>query len=183
MIGLLRSVGAAGLILSSTAAQRVHDARIPVIAIVADSSGTELTDFMVPRATLTEAGIAHVVTVALHAGAIRLVPGTITIVPDLTLAAFDSANPGGANYVIVPAMVDHDNPAIAAWLRSQAAHGATIMSICEGARTVAYAGLFEGRRATTHWSAMQTSRRSIRARRGCATNAMSLTSTSSRRPV
>lgn len=126
----------------------------PVIAVIADSAGTELTDFMVPHATLSEAGIARVVTVALHPGRIRLVPGTVYIEPDLTMAAFDAANPRGADYVIVPALVDHENPAIAAWIRQQAARGATIVSICEGARTAALAEVFDGRRATTHWSAM-----------------------------
>jgi putative intracellular protease/amidase len=134
-------------------AQAPH-ARVPVIAIIADSGGTELTDFMVPHATLTEAGVARVITVALHPGRIRLVPGTIYIEPDLTMAAFDSANPGGADYVIVPAIVDHENAAITAWIREQAAHGATIVSICEGARTAANAGVFDGHRATTHWSAL-----------------------------
>lgn len=140
--------------LVGAAASLPRGSRLPVVAIIADSSGTELTDFMVPHATLSEAGIARVVTVALHAGRIRLVPGTVYIEPDLTMAAFDSANPHGADYVIVPAIVDHENPAIAAWIRQQSARGATIVSICEGARTAAKAGVFDGRRATTHWSAL-----------------------------
>jgi transcriptional regulator GlxA family with amidase domain len=142
------------LVASPSAASPLRNSRLPVIAIIADSAGTELTDFMVPRATLTEAGIARVVTVALHAGRIRLVPGTVYIEPDLTMATFDSANPRGADYVIVPAIVDHENAAIAAWIRKQAARGATIVSICEGARTAANAGVFDRRRATTHWSAL-----------------------------
>jgi putative intracellular protease/amidase len=129
-------------------------ATLPVVAVLADAGGTELTDFMIPRATLTESGVAQVVTVAPHLGAIRLRPGRITIEPDLTLAAFDTAHPAGADYVIVPALVDQRNPAIAAWLRAQAARGATIVAICDGAWTVANAGLLAGRRATGHWSSL-----------------------------
>jgi putative intracellular protease/amidase len=147
--------GAAALtVLPSATLPTTHQSRLPVIAIIADSSGTELTDFMVPHATLSEAGIARVVTVALHPGRIRLVPGTVYIQPDLTMAAFDSANPRGADYVIMPAIVDHENAAIAAWIHQQSARGAIIVSICEGARTAAKAGVFDGRRATTHWSAL-----------------------------
>ena len=61
---------------------------------------------MIPHAVLTESGAARVVTVALHAGRIRLRPGTIFIEPDLTMGAFDAANPKGADYVIVPALLD-----------------------------------------------------------------------------
>jgi putative intracellular protease/amidase len=92
--------------------------------------------------------------VAARAGRIPLTPSTITVEPDMTLAAFDSAVPTGADYVIVPAMVDPENPAVRAWLKVQAAHGAVIVSICEGARVVAGAGLLEGKRATTHWHAL-----------------------------
>jgi transcriptional regulator GlxA family with amidase domain len=70
------------------------------------------------------------------------------------MAAFDAAHPRGADYVIVPALVDHGNPVVLAWLRGQAAHGATIVSICEGAWVVAEAGLLDGRSATSHWHAL-----------------------------
>lgn len=126
----------------------------PVVAIVADSAGTELTDFVIPRATLAESGVARVVTVAPQRGRVRLWPSTVTIEPDLTLAAFDAAHPAGADYVVVPALVDRERPAIRAWLREQAAHGATIVAICDGAWTVAAAGLLDGRRATGHWHSL-----------------------------
>jgi putative intracellular protease/amidase len=126
----------------------------PVIAIVGDSAGTEITDFMIPRATLAESGIARVVTVAPKAGAIRLGRGTVSVEPDMTFAAFDAAHPAGADYVVVPALADRNSPVIAAWLRAQAGHGATIVAICDGAWTVASAGLLAGHRATGHWHSL-----------------------------
>lgn len=145
-----------GLIPAAATAQRATPPRfaLPVVAIVADAAGTELTDFVIPHATLTESGVARIVTVALHPGRIRLRPGSLYITPDQTMAEFDAANPRGADYVIVPALVDHGNLAIAAWIRAQSVRGATIVSICEGARTVAKAGVLDGRHATTHWSAL-----------------------------
>ena len=51
----------------------------------------------------------------------------------------------------VPAMSRDDDPAVLAWLRSQAEKGARIIGICAGAKIVGAAGLLDGRRATTHW--------------------------------
>ncbi len=73
---------------------------------------------------------------------------------DKTAAAFDAAAPDGADIVIVPAMMNHDDPKLAAWVRKQYDKGATVVSICEGARITARAGLLDGKSATTHWSAM-----------------------------
>ncbi|MEP6833924.1 MAG: DJ-1/PfpI family protein [Gemmatimonas sp.] len=126
----------------------------PVIAIIGDSAGVELTDLLVPRATLAESGVARVIVVAASTGKIPLKPSTLTIDADMTFAAFDAAYAHGADYVIVPAMLNPENPVVRAWLQAQAAHGATIVSICEGARVVAGAGLLDGRHATTHWSAL-----------------------------
>lgn len=49
-------------------------------------------------------------------------------------------------------MQPHDNPRIVAWIVSQAAKGATIIGICNGAKTLAAAGLLQGRNATAHWN-------------------------------
>jgi transcriptional regulator GlxA family with amidase domain len=125
----------------------------PVIAVVGSNEGTELTDFLIPRAILAEAGGAEVVTVAPNAAKIRMLAGTsLTVEPDFTLASFDSANPRGARYVIVPAI--EPSPAVETWLRKQAALGATIVAICDGAWTVASAGLLENHRATGHWASL-----------------------------
>jgi hypothetical protein len=67
------------------------------------------------------------------------------------LASFDQVYPSGADYVVVPAMRDDDNPAITAWLKQQADRGARIIGVCVGALVVGRAGLLDGRRCTTHW--------------------------------
>jgi putative intracellular protease/amidase len=126
----------------------------PLVAVVADNAGSETTDFTIPYGVLKDSGAAAVVSVSTRPGPVKLMM-TLTIEADETLAAFDSANPAGADIVIVPAMMNGKDPALLAWLRTQYERGAVIVSICEGARVTARAGLLHGHAATTHWSAMK----------------------------
>ena len=122
----------------------------PLIAIVALNEGTEMTDFLLPYAVLQRAGIADVQPVAPRRGRVLLYPALqVEVAHDL--ASFDEAHPSGADYVVVPAMADDNNPAITAWLRQQAKRGARIIGVCVGALVLGRAGLLDGRRCTTHW--------------------------------
>jgi putative intracellular protease/amidase len=89
-------------------------------------------------------------TVATNPGSVVLYPA-LEVQPDATVAEFDARYPDGADYVIVPAMSRDDDPAALAWIRSQAAKGATVVGVCAGAKVVGAAGLLDGKRATTHW--------------------------------
>jgi putative intracellular protease/amidase len=131
----------------------------PLVAIVADAAGAETADLVVPYGVLQESGLADVRTVATAPGPVRLFR-TLRIQPDQTLAQFDRAAPEGADIVIVPAQKRADSPALTAWLRAQAAKGATVVSICEGARVLAAADLLAGKRVTTHWHALPELERS-----------------------
>src|SRR6185436_15075779 len=131
----------------------------PVIAVIADNQGTEVTDFLVPFAVIADSNLAEVHAVALHEGPVMLHPSMASVDLPETTASFPALYPDGADYVIVPAMHMPDNPAVAAWLRDQQAHGATIMSVCDGAKVLASAGLLEGRTATAHWYALKDLRR------------------------
>jgi putative intracellular protease/amidase len=123
----------------------------PVIAVVAYNPATEITDFVVPYGVLTESGAAEVIAVSTEEGLIQTSAGP-RLGAQATLAQFNARYPEGADYVIVPAVYEGEDYApLLAWLRQQASRGATIVGICDGVRTVASAGLLEGRRATTHW--------------------------------
>ena len=122
----------------------------PLVAVIGLNDATETTDYLVPTGILRRADVADVVLLATDPGPVRLFPA-LEVEPDATVAAFDAAHPEGADYVIVPAMSRDDDPAVLAWLRSQAGKGARIIGVCAGAKVVGAAGLLDGRRATTHW--------------------------------
>ena len=122
----------------------------PVIAVLALNAGTETTDFLLPHAVLQRAGVADVQAVAPRRGRVTLYPALqVEVAQDL--ASFDHAYPSGADYVIVPAMRDDNDPAVTAWLKQQADRGARIIGVCAGTLVVGRAGLLDGRRFTTHW--------------------------------
>lgn len=123
----------------------------PLVAVVGDNAGAELTDFVVPYAVLQRSGAADLLAVATRPGPMAMRPA-LRLRPDVDLDGFDAWHPEGADYIVVPAMVRQDEPKLLAWLRAQHAKGATIVSICDGALVVANAGLLEGRRATAHWA-------------------------------
>ena len=122
----------------------------PVVAMLALNEGTETTDFLLPHAVLRRADVADVQAVAPRRGRVTLYPA-LEVEVKQDLAGFDRLHPSGADYVIVPAMRDADDPVISAWLQRQAAQGARIIGVCAGALMVGRAGLLDGRRFTTHW--------------------------------
>jgi putative intracellular protease/amidase len=123
----------------------------PLVAIVGNNSGTELVDFVIPYGVLMTADVADVVTVAAHPGPLTMRPA-LQLRPQLDAHAFNARFPDGADYVIVPAVVDRTDPVLLGWIAAQYRRGATLVSICDGALVVAEAGLSNGHVATAHWA-------------------------------
>lgn len=61
-----------------------------------------------------------------------------------------------ADVIVVPggsgSRIAMEDPQVIAYLQEQSNHGKTILSICTGSFLMQKAGLFNGRRATTHWA-------------------------------
>lgn len=122
----------------------------PLIAIIGINDATEVTDYLMPYGILRRADVADVVALATGPGPVSLYPA-LKVEPQATTAEFDTQNPDGADYVIVPAMTPDNDPAALEWIKGQASKGATIVSVCAGAKVIAEAGLLDGKRGTTHW--------------------------------
>jgi putative intracellular protease/amidase len=122
----------------------------PVVALLALNESTEMTDLLLPHAVLQRAGVADVQIVAPRRGRVMLYPA-LQIEGAQDFAGFDQAHPAGADYVIVPAMSEDDDPAVIAWLRRQADQGAKVIGVCAGGVVAGQAGLLDGRRFAAHW--------------------------------
>lgn len=123
----------------------------PVIAVIGENAGTELTDYVIPYGVLARSGVADTIAVAMRAEPMTMRPA-LRIQPQASIDDFDARFPDGADYVIVPAVVKHQDPALLAWISDQGAKGGSIVSICDGALVVANSGLMKGHRATAHWA-------------------------------
>lgn len=123
----------------------------PLVVILAEAEGTETTDLLTPYAILAQSGAVEVKVVSETDALVRLMPGMAWVQPQMTLAELGRERPGGPDVVIVPALHKEDDPELLAWLRAQARGGTRIMSICNGGRVLAKAGLLDGREATLYW--------------------------------
>jgi hypothetical protein len=99
----------------------------PVIAIVGENSGTELTDYVIPCGILRQADVGEIVTVATRSGPMTMRPA-LRLQPQETTADFHARFQEGADYVVVPAVVRRDDPALLGWIREQAAKGGTLVA-------------------------------------------------------
>ena len=130
----------------------------PIVAIIGENSGTELTDFVIPYGVLQASGAAEVITVATQPGVLHMRP-VLSLQPDATISQFDARFPEGADYVIVPAVMKYKDPTLLAWVKSQGGKGATLVSICDGAVVIAGTGLMQDRNATAHWASEKVRRK------------------------
>ncbi|MFE9621751.1 DJ-1/PfpI family protein [Streptomyces sp. NPDC006527] len=127
------------------------------IAIVLFDRFTAL-DAVGPYETLGRLPDARTVFVAERAGPVRTDTGTLALVADRTFAEVPSPDivvvPGGPGQT--PQM---ENTVLLDWLRAADAASTWTTSVCTGSLLLAAAGLLEGRRATSHWLALDHLRR------------------------
>jgi putative intracellular protease/amidase len=124
----------------------------PVVAVLAGPTGAEVTDFLIPHAVLARSQAAEVMAVAAKPGLVPLGPALALRLQE-TMADFDRKYPGGADYIIVPAVGRMDR-ALVDWVKAQADKGATIVGICAGGVVLAQAELLRDRAATGYWGIM-----------------------------
>lgn len=130
-----------------------HDPDRPTAVVVVGDRGGLVSDVLAPYQVLAESGRFNLYVVAPQRRPLPLTGG-LDLVPDLTFEEL-AARTARADLVVVPAPPDDDEPTIApvvGWLRGQAERGALVLSVCNGAGTVAAAGLLDGRPATSHWN-------------------------------
>ena len=127
----------------------------PIVAVLVSNQGTEITDFLAPYAILSASEAFNVVTVAPKRAVSPVWPG-LEVFPDFSFDEFDQTFCNGPDFIVVPYFLDYDNPTLLDWLTAKATSEKKVLSICEGARTVAAAGLLDGKTGTTHFMAVSS---------------------------
>ncbi|MFJ3705949.1 MULTISPECIES: DJ-1/PfpI family protein [Streptomyces] len=124
------------------------------IAIVLFDRFTAL-DAVGPYEMLSRTPGAQTVLVAERPGAVRNDSGSLALVADRTLADVPAPDviivPGGPGQ-----SAQMENEALLGWLRTADADSTWTTSVCTGSLLLAAAGLLTGRRATSHWLALDT---------------------------
>ncbi|MFJ9707702.1 DJ-1/PfpI family protein [Streptomyces sp. NPDC101234] len=127
------------------------------LAIVLFDRFTAL-DAVGPYETLGRLPDSEVVFVAERAGPVRTDNGTLALVADRPLAEVPSPDvvvvPGGPGQTS-----QMENTALLDWIRAADATSTWTTSVCTGSLLLAAAGLLEGRRATSHWLALDELRK------------------------
>ncbi len=133
-------------------APKAYDSSKPTVAILVGTQSTEVADFLIPYDIFSAAGAFNVYSVGLQRQ-LSTLTGGLNIMPDYSLDGLDQLLGKSPDIIVVPNIDEFQNainPAILNWLRRHAPKS-QILSICVGARTLAEAGLLDGRPATTHW--------------------------------
>ncbi|MGW2829993.1 DJ-1/PfpI family protein [Streptomyces sp. NPDC001286] len=127
------------------------------IAIVLFDGFTAL-DAVGPYETLGRLPDSETVFVAEHTGPVRTDNAHLALTADRTLAEVPSPDvvvvPGGPGQT-----GQMDNEALLGWIRAADATSTWTTSVCTGSLLLAAAGLLEGRRATSHWLALDELKR------------------------
>ncbi|MCH5670690.1 DJ-1/PfpI family protein [Streptomyces gilvus] len=127
------------------------------IAIVLYDRFTAL-DAVGPYETLGRLPDAELLFVAERSGPVRTDNGTLALTADRTFADVPAPDvvvvPGGPGQT--PQM---ENAALLQWIRAADATSTWTTSVCTGSLLLAAAGLLRGRRATSHWLALDELKR------------------------
>jgi putative intracellular protease/amidase len=142
-------------------ARPVPEGRLAV-AVVLGASGSVITDAFGPYEVFARSPEFFVYTVSASRPTAML-SGGLAVVPDHSLDDVDAGVAPEPDVVVVPAVAapnGRKEAPLRDWITRRADRGAHLLGVCNGGRLLAATGLLDGRRATSHWSAIRGLQRS-----------------------
>ena len=142
-------------------ARPVPEGRLAV-AVVLGASGSVITDALGPYEVFARSPKFFVYTVSASRPTAML-SGGLAVVPDYSLEDVDAGLAPEPDVIGVPAVAAPNGKKEAPvrdWLTRRGDRGAHVLGVCNGSRLLAATGLLDGRRATSHWSALRGLERS-----------------------
>ena len=116
--------------------------------------GLTTLDVVGPHEVLARLPGVEAVTASPDGGPVTVDTGTLGLVPTASISDIESADvlvvPGGVSGTFAAAA----DPAITGWVRDISAGATWTASVCTGSLILGAAGVLAGRRATTHWAAI-----------------------------
>jgi putative intracellular protease/amidase len=119
------------------------------VAVVVGAGGSVVSDVLAPFEVFARSDRFTVHTVAQRRVPVAL-SGGLRVLPDYTIDEMPAPD-----VVVVPAVADpagSGESALRAWIARQAARGARILGVCNGAELLAAAGVLDDHPATAFWS-------------------------------
>ncbi len=161
LIGVVRLFSTAGQVLIQPVPKAIEEKLIPPVAqlasdgkptalILLSNASTQVTELLAAYQALAEAGF-RVVTAAPERK-LSATTGAVAVLPDTTL---DQAP--NADLLVIPAVVDFNNEKLVEFARGSKAPKVLVLG--EGGRLAALAGLLQGKKATTHFNALEEERK------------------------
>ena len=139
---------------TASAGAAVSHGRPLVVAFVAGTTGTVISDLLAPYDIFASSPAFRPYVVAAHAGPVPLEGGP-ALVPTHTFADVDADPALRPDLVVVPALskpTDTAEAPLRTWVTGQHDRGAKILGVCAGSVVLAETGMLDGLQATSHWS-------------------------------
>ncbi|MCY9697010.1 DJ-1/PfpI family protein [Paenibacillus alginolyticus] len=133
-----------------------YDPRKPTVAVILGDSVTEVIDFLVPYEMFSLTGAYNVFAVASDRH-IKSLTGGLDLLPHYSFKEMDDLLGKSPDIIVIPnipIMEDKKVHTVQDWIIKNSGNKPILLSICNGAETLAETGLLNGKSAATHWGDM-----------------------------
>ncbi|MCD9026096.1 DJ-1/PfpI family protein [Cohnella silvisoli] len=130
-----------------------YDPHKPTVAVILGNNATEVIDFLVPYEMFSSTGAYNVFAVASDRN-VKSLTGGLDVIPHYSFTEMDELLGKSPDILVIPnipMMEGKKVHPVRDWILKNSGNETTLLSICNGAETLADTGLLNGKSAATHW--------------------------------